>query len=156
MKPKQMKESYSVLAQVVLPMQANVAGNVHGGEIMKLMDNAAGVAAQKHARLDCVTARVEELNFKLPIHVGELVTCKSQVIYAGRSSMEVFVTVESEDAINGTKQIALTAFFTMVSVGSDGKPARVPPVAYDENSAYETKLYREGEKRYTARNKRKS
>ena len=109
MKPKQMKESYSVLAQVVLPMQANVAGNVHGGEIMKLMDNAAGVAAQKHARLDCVTARVEELNFKLPIHVGELVTCKSQVIYAGRSSMEVFVTVESEDAINGRKQIGARA-----------------------------------------------
>ncbi len=156
MKACSMKDSYSVLAQVVLPMQANTAGNVHGGEIMKLMDNAAGVAAQKHARTNCVTARVEELNFKRPIHVGEIVSCKSQVIYAGRSSMEVFVTVESEDAINDRKQIALTAFFTMVAVDKHGKPCAVPPLTYDADNAYESKLYSEGEKRYLARNKRKS
>lgn len=156
MKPKMMSESYSVLAELVLPMQTNPAGNVHGGEIMKMMDSAAGVAAQKHAHTNCVTARVEELNFKKPIHVGELVTCKAQVIYAGRSSMEVFVTVESEDIVTGTKQIALTAFFTMVSLDKNGRPSPVPPLVYDENNAYEVKLHREGEKRHILHNERKS
>ncbi len=151
-----MKESYSVLAQLVLPMQANPAGNVHGGEIMKMMDSAAGVAAQKHAHTNCVTARVDELNFKKAVHVGELVTCKSQVIYAGRSSMEVFVTVESEDTLNGKKQIALTAFFTMVSLDKNGKPSRVPKLSCDNTNAYEAKLYREGEKRHKMHNNRKS
>lgn len=156
MKPKKMKDSFSVLAQLVLPMQANPAGNVHGGEIMKMMDSAAGVASQKHAHTNCVTARVEELNFKKPIHVGELVTCKSQVIFAGRSSMVVFVTVESEDLISGKKQIALTAFFTMVSLDKEGKPSAVPPLDYETDNAYEAKLYREGEKRYLGHNKRKA
>ena len=152
MESKSMKESYSVLAQLVLPMQANPAGNVHGGEIMKMMDSAAGVASQKHAHVNCVTARVEELNFKRPVHVGELVTCKSQVIYAGRSSMEVFVTVESEDTLTGKKQIALTAFFTMVALDRNGKPSKVPHLIYDNTNAYETKLYNEGENRHKLHN----
>jgi uncharacterized protein (TIGR00369 family) len=156
MDPKAMKQSYSVLAQMVQPFQANPAGNVHGGEIMKMMDSAAGVAAQKHAHTNCVTARVEELNFKKPVHVGELVTCKAQVIYAGHSSMEVFVTVESEDLITAKKQIALTAFFTMVSLDKNGRPSEVPKVTYDSENAYEAKLYREGEKRHKMHNERKA
>ena len=119
------------------------------------MDSAAGVASQKHAHVNCVTARVEELNFKRPVHVGELVTCKSQVIYAGRSSMEVFVTVESEDTLTGKKQIALTAFFTMVALDRNGKPSKVPHLIYDNTNAYETKLYKEGEKRHKMHNNRK-
>ena len=73
MESQTMKHSHSILAQLVLPMQANPAGNVHGGEIMKMMDSAAGVAAQKHAHTNVVTARVDELNFKKPVLVGELV-----------------------------------------------------------------------------------
>lgn len=156
MTAKSMKQSHSILAQVVLPMQANPAGNVHGGEIMKMMDSAAGVAAQKHAHTNVVTARVEELNFKKPVIVGQLVTCKAQVIFAGRSSMEVFVTVESEDLITGQRQIALTAFFTMVSLNESGKTSPVPPLTYDKENAYESKLYREGEKRHILHNERKS
>ncbi len=155
METKTIKDSFSILAQVVLPMQANPAGNVHGGEIMKLMDSAAGVAAQKHAHTNVVTARVEELNFKKPVLVGELVTCKAEVIYAGRSSMEVFVTVESEDLVLGKKLMALTAFFTMVSLDKSGRPSEVPKIVYDEDNAYETKLYREGEKRHKMHNERK-
>lgn len=123
---------------------------------MKMMDSAAGVAAQKHAHTNCVTARVEELNFKKPVHVGELVTCKSQVIYAGHTSMEIFVTVESEDLITGKRQIALTAFFTMVSLDKNGRPSEVPKVVCDEDNAYEMKLYHEGEKRHKLHYKRKS
>ena len=98
----------------------------------------------------------DELNFKKPVLVGELVTCKAQVIYAGRSSMEVFVTVESEDLITGNKQIALTAFFTMVSLDENGKPSSVPKLVYDENNAYESKLYKVGEKKHILHNERKS
>lgn len=156
METRTMNESFSILAQMVLPMQANPAGNVHGGEIMKMMDSAAGVAAQKHAHTNVVTARVEELNFKKPVLVGELVTCKAQVIYAGCSSMEVFVTVESEDLVLGKKQIALTAFFTMVSLDKSGRPSEVPKLEYDTESAYESKLYREGEKRHKMHNERKA
>lgn len=156
MKAKAMSESYSLLAQLVLPMQTNPAGTLHGGEVMKMMDSAAGVAAQKHSHTNCVTARVEELNFKRPVYVGELVTCKAQVIYAGHTSMEIFVTVESENLITATKQIALTAFFTMVSLDKNGKPSPVPRIVYDENNAYEAKLYREGEKRHLLHNERKS
>ncbi|MBQ3471680.1 MAG: acyl-CoA thioesterase [Clostridia bacterium] len=154
-KTKTMKDSFTVLAQVVLPMQANPAGNVHGGEIIKLMDSTAGVAAQKHAHTNCVTARIEEINFKKPIHIGELVTCKAQVIYTGRSSMEVFVTVESEDLISGKQQIALTAFFTMVSLDKNGKPSGVQGLDLENASEYEKKLYKEGEKRYLMHSSRK-
>ncbi|MBQ3461760.1 MAG: acyl-CoA thioesterase [Clostridia bacterium] len=154
-KTKTMKDSFTVLAQVVLPMQANPAGNVHGGEIIKLMDSTAGVAAQKHAHTNCVTARIEEINFKKPIHIGELVTCKAQVIYTGRSSMEVFVTVESENLISGKQQIALTAFFTMVSLDKNGKPSGVQGLDLENASEYEKKLYKEGEKRYLMHSSRK-
>ena len=146
-----MKESYSVLAQEVMPMQANPAGNVHGGEIIKLMDSTAGVAAMKHAHTNVVTARIAEINFKKPIHIGELVTCRAQVIYAGRTSMEIFVTVESENLISGEKQIALTAFFTMVSLDKNGNPAKVPALSLEGAGEYEKKLYKEGEKRYNMR-----
>lgn len=145
---KSMRDSFATLTQLVMPMQANPAGNVHGGEIIKLMDSAAGVAAQKHAKTNCVTARIEEINFKKPIHIGELVTCKAQVIYTGRTSMEIYVTVESEDLVRDTKQIALTAFFTMVSLDRNGKPSPVAGIDYESANEYERKLYKEGEKRY--------
>ena len=146
------------LAEMVLPYQANPAGNVHGGEIMKMMDSAAGVAAQKYARTNVVTARVDELRFRQPVFVGNLVTCTAQVIYTGNSSMEVFVTVESEDLSKPDDiKIALTAFFTMVSLDENGIPAKVPPLNPDTLSQYDKKLYQEGEKRYLLHksNKRK-
>lgn len=151
MEPKKQSESLSILAQMVLPSQANPAGNVHGGEIMKMMDSTAGVAAQKHSRTNAVTARVDELCFRKPILVGELVTCTAQVIYAGHSSMEIFVSVESEDLSTGRQQIALTAFFTMVALDSDGHPHEVAPIEFSYDNIYEQKLYLEGQKRYLLR-----
>ena len=73
-----------VMSQVMLPHQANVAGNVHGGEIMKFMDMAAGAAAMKFSKGNCVTARVDELQFHLPIFVGALVTCTASIVYVGK------------------------------------------------------------------------
>ena len=130
-----------VMSQVMLPHQANVAGNVHGGEIMKFMDTAAGAVAMRYARANCVTARVDELEFHLPIFVGALVTCTASIVYVGRSSMEVFVNVESEDLqANSIPQKALSANFTMVCMGKNGRPQSVTeyvPQTDDEIRFYE-------------------
>ena len=150
-----MKNSFTVLAQEMMPMQANPAGNVHGGEIIKMMDSTAGVAAMKHAHTNVVTAKIAEVNFRKPVHIGDLVTCKAQVIYVGRTSMEIYVTVESEDLISGEKQLALTAFVTMVSLDKNGNPAKVPPLSMEDASEYELNLYKEGEKRYNMRDRSK-
>lgn len=147
MSGKRQEDSIAVSAQQVLPQQANPAGNVHGGEIMKMMDGTAGIAAMRHAHTNVVTARVDELMFKKPIKIGDYVTCTGRVVYTGRSSMEVFVTVESENLRTGERHIALTAFFTMVSLDKDGCPASVPPVLPGED-AFSQKLFESGRKRY--------
>lgn len=89
---KTSSESQLVISEVMMPSQANVAGNIHGGEIMKLMDSTAYAAARRYARSNVVTARVDELEFHLPIFIGDLVICTAQVVFAGKSSMEVAVT----------------------------------------------------------------
>lgn len=116
-----------VLASVMLPAQANPQGTVHGGEIMKMMDSAAGVAAIKYATINMVTARVDELQFLLPVHIADFVTCTGTVVYVGHTSLEVFVTVDAENlrGHTGTKR-ALEAYFTMVAIDKDGRPTPVP------------------------------
>ena len=153
MEKKLQEDSIAVLAELVLPFQANAAGNVHGGEVIKLMDSTAGVAAQKHCHTNVVTARIDELLFKKPVLIGEYVVCTARVVYAGNSSMEVFVTVESEDLTTGRTQIALTAFFTMVSLDENGQPAKVPQIDEGQD-AYSRLLHLEGEKRYLKSKKR--
>ncbi len=135
-----------IMSQVMLPSQANVAGNVHGGEIMKFMDTVAGAVSVRYARSNCVTARVDELEFHLPIFVGALVTCSATVVYVGRSSMEVFVNVEVEDleSIAGPQK-ALSAYFTMVAMGRNGRPQPVPE--YHPNNEEERKLHEEAKAR---------
>ncbi|MCI8647968.1 MAG: acyl-CoA thioesterase [Firmicutes bacterium] len=138
-----------IMSQVMLPHQANVAGNVHGGEIMKFMDTAAGAVAMRYAKANCVTARVDELEFHLPIFVGALVTCTASIIYVGRTSMEVFVNVEAEDLeSNSGPQKALSANFTMVCMGKNGRPQNVPE--YTPQTEDELRLYEEAKKRKEA------
>lgn len=139
-----------IMSQVMLPHQANVAGNVHGGEIMKFMDTAAGAIAMKYAKANCVTARVDELEFHLPIFVGALVTCTASIIYVGKTSMEVFVYVEAEDLeSNSGPQKALSANFTMVCMGKNGRPQNVPQ--YTPETEDEIRLYKEAKKKKEGR-----
>lgn len=141
-----MKNGQIIMSQVMLPHQANVAGNVHGGEIMKFMDTAAGAVAIRYARSNCVTARVDELEFHLPIFVGALVTCTATVSYVGKTSMEVFVNVEVEDLeYNNGPQKALSAYFTMVAMGRNGRPQMVPP--FEPETEEEIRLYEEAKVR---------
>ncbi len=123
---KTITESKLIISEIMLPGQANPAGNIHGGEIMKLMDSAAYATARRFARSNVVTARVDELEFHLPIFIGDLVICTGKVIFSGRSSMEVAVTVEVEDLENAVRQKALSAYFTMVALDKKGRPQQIP------------------------------
>jgi len=139
----------------MMPNEANAAGNVHGGEIMKLMDTAAYVVARKHSRCNVVTARVDELEFHHPIYVGELVTCKAELIFVGRSSMEIHVTVLVEDLnCDMSTRTALTAYFTMVALGDDGRPTDVPDLIVE--TPLEQANFEKGRKRYEMHKKRRN
>ena len=125
---------------IMEPQQANFFGNIHGGEIMRLMDTTAGCTAIRYAKHNCVTARVDELQFLKPVHVGDFVTCTGVVVYTGTTSLEVRVTVDTEDIRDSSsKGRALQAFFTLVALGDDERPTRVPP--YEPETPREKELY---------------
>jgi acyl-CoA hydrolase len=128
MEPKSALKSKVKMVQVVLPSHANAAGNMHGGEVMKIMDSAAFVVAQRHANCNVVTASVDRLVFKEPIFIGDLVLCRAEIIYTGRTSMEVFVSVRIENLSNGDIRPALEGYFLMVAIDRNGRPTNVPPL----------------------------
>jgi acyl-CoA hydrolase len=108
---------------------ANNAGNVHGGAIMRLCDEVAGIAAVRHSGLRVVTAAMDRMTFLHPVYVGHLVTVKAAVNAAWRSSMEVGVRVEAEDVRSGEVTHTSTAYLTMVALDDQGRPAPVPGIA---------------------------
>jgi acyl-CoA hydrolase len=128
---------------------ANSAGNVHGGTIMRLADEAAALAAIKHARRRVVTVGMDRMDFLVPIYVGDLVTLSATVNAAWNTSMEVGVRVEAEDPRAGVVRHTNTAYITMVALDGDGKPARVP--AIEAESPVEQRRLREAELRRTNR-----
>ena len=137
------------MAQVMLPDQANPAGFVHGGELMKLMDNAAGVVAARHSRTNIVTGRIEDIVFHKPVRVGSLVIIRGKIIFTSRSSMAIRVEVEAEDLRNGEKNRALTANVIMVALDAQGQPAEVPPLMISTEE--EARLFSQAQARYESR-----
>ena len=149
-----MKDSRIVISEVMMPSQANPNGNVHGGEIMKLMDSAAYAAARRYARANVVTARVDELEFHLPIRIGDLVVVTADIVYVGHSSMEISVNVIVEDLDEGSDpQLGLSAYFTMVALDRNARPKSVPPLTLDTEEA--RAAFEEGKRRYEAHKARK-
>src|SRR5689334_3395148 len=110
------------------PGDANAAGYVHGGTMMKLIDEVAGLAAVRHSRSRVVTAAVDRTTFVAPVHIGQLVTLKASVNAAWRTSMEVGVRVDAEDPRSGEVTYTNSAYLTMVALDGDGRPAAVPPL----------------------------
>jgi acyl-CoA hydrolase len=110
------------------PLDANSAGYVHGGTIMKLCDEAAGLAAIRHSRCRVVTAAVDRMTFLVPVHMGELVAFRAAVNAVWSTSMEVGVRVEAENPRTGEVRHTNSAYLTMVALDGDGRPARVPPL----------------------------
>ena len=118
--------------QFVLPEHLNHMGNMHGGEIMKLMDNTAGLAFTRHAEGDSVTAGVKEIDFIKPIPAKSAIKCIAEVVSTGRSSMETHVQVLVEDFKTGEVYKAVEGTFTGVAVDENSKPRPVAPVLYDK------------------------
>ncbi len=155
-----MNLSHHQLEMTVLmtPDMANFAGNVHGGTILKLLDQVAYACASRYAGRYCVTLSVDQVTFRQPIHVGELVTFLASVNYTGNTSMEIGVKVITEDIQQQVVRHTNSCYFTMVAMGDDGKPARVPPlqpVSDAEQHRFAAALIRkqlrqESEQRYQA------
>jgi acyl-CoA hydrolase len=105
---------------------ANIAGIVHGGEVMKMVDTAAGIAAVKHSGGMAVTASIDEMSFLTPVHVGDLVTVTASVNDVGTTSLEVGVRVDVEDVITGERRHTSSAYLVFVALDDEGKPRPVP------------------------------
>jgi uncharacterized protein (TIGR00369 family) len=128
MEGKSVSESAVIMAQVMGPQEVNLAGNVHGGVIMKLIDTAAGVAAMRHSRSNAVTASIDRLDFHYPVFTGDLVTFKASINLVGRTSMEIGVRVETENLLTGEKRHTASAYLTYVALDKAGRPAPLPPL----------------------------
>jgi acyl-CoA hydrolase len=111
------------------PTDVNNGGNVHGGVIMHLCDEVAGIAAVRHSGTRVVTAAMDRMTFRHPVYVGQLITVKAMVNAAWRTSMEVGVRVESENVRTGETLHTSTAYLTMVALDDDGNPTEVPPIS---------------------------
>jgi len=129
MEPRSPSESHSDMTRWMGVQEANVAGNVHGGWIMKLCDEVAGIAAIRHCGNRVVTAGVDRMTFLHPVMVGDLVVFRATVNAAWRTSMEVGVRVESENVHTRELKHTSTAYLTMVALDDEGRPAEVPGIA---------------------------
>ena len=146
---KPVSGSKTVMARTMLPSDANPYGNVHGGEIMTLIDGCAGAAATRHARGRVVTAYIDSLSFLAPVYVGHLVTAKASVNHVGKTSMEVGVRVESEDLLTGKVAHVSSAYLVFVGIDENGKSVPLPPVIAETEE--EKRRMRAAEQRRAAR-----
>ncbi len=145
MEGKTVRESRIAISHVMLPQDANIAGNVHGGVIMKHVDTAAGFVAARHARSNCVTASIDRLDFHHPVFVGNLLTLRSSINFVGRTSMEIGVRAETEDVITGQVRHTASAYLTFVALDGNGRPREIPPLILE--SEEETRRNREAKAR---------
>lgn len=120
--------SHVTIAQLMLPEHANYIGNVHGGWIMKLVDEVGALACMRHSRHRVVTVAIDQMTFRQPIRIGDLVTLDAEVTYTGHTSMEVEVLVTAENPITGECTHTNKAYLVYVALDDDRKPVAVPPL----------------------------
>jgi len=113
---------------LMMPHHENVLGHVFGGVVLSMIDTTAAVSAMRHARLPCVTVSVDRVDFREPIHIGELLTMKASVNFVGTTSMEVGVRVETENILTGERRHTNSCYITFVAIGGDGRPVKVAPI----------------------------
>ena len=130
---KRVSDSRVVLAQLMQPNHANNQGNVHGGEIMRLMDEAGALACMRHAGMRVVTVAVDRMTFRQPIHLGDLVTLAAEVSYVGRTSLEAEVLVSAENPVTGECVYTNTAYLVYVALDQEGQPVPVPPLIPEDD-----------------------
>lgn len=145
MKDKTVRESQTEMSQLMMPQHINLAGTVYGGVIVSVADSVAYVCAARHAGPNCVTVSIDQLDFREPIRIGELVTFKASVNYVGRTSMEIGIRIEAEDLKTGKKRHTNSCYFTMVALDDQGRPTPVPKLIPE--TEIEKKRFAAGEKR---------
>ena len=127
-KPKTARASRISIAQLMQPEHANNLGHVHGGWIMKLVDEAGALACMRHTQKRVVTVAVDSLVFREPIKIGDLVILNAEVTFTGTSSIEAEVQVVAENPITGTRTHTNTAYLVFVGLDDDGRPTPIPPL----------------------------
>lgn len=142
---KTVSESQVELIQFMQPEHANAANNVHGGTIMKQIDEAAAIVAVRHARKNVVTASVDKIDFIAPAFVGNLIIAKASLNYVSRTSMEIGVRVEAENLMTGNRVHTASAYLTFVALDKLRKPTEVPMLICE--TPEEKKRFEEGRKR---------
>lgn len=154
MVPKKASESSIQVAYFMEPQDANIAGNVHGGVIMKYIDTTAGMVASRHTRKNVVTASIERLDFHSPVFIGNLLKLTASVNYVGGTSMEIGVRIESEDLATGDLRHTASAYLTFVALDEKGRPSEVPKLILESQDekrrnqeAQERRRVRKEEKR---------
>lgn len=123
---KTVRESQHESSQLMMPQDANNLGHVFGGVVLSMMDKTAAIAALRHCRTSVVTASIDRVDFREPIHLGDLLVMKASVNYVGRTSMEVGVRVEAENLLTGKRRHTNSCYLTFVAVDRNGRPVEVP------------------------------
>jgi uncharacterized protein (TIGR00369 family) len=134
LEPRPVSASRVIISQLMQPENANLLGNVHGGHIMKLVDEAGALACMKHSRQRVVTVVIDRMTFKHPIRIGDLVTINAEVSYVGSTSMEAEVVVRAENPTTGEQWHTNTAYLVYVALTEAGKPTRVPPLMAENDA----------------------
>jgi len=140
------------LNQLMLPEHANALGNVHGGVIMKMVDEAGAIVAMRHAQRPCVTIAIDSMTFKQPVHVGQLMVCQARVTYVGKSSIEVQILVHAENLLTREVTHTNSAYAVYVSLGPDGKSAPAPSLLLETDE--DKRHFAEGAERQRRRTTR--
>ncbi len=148
-----MSESRTVKAMLVLPPDSNALGTMFGGQVMSQIDDIASISAFRHARKQVVTASTDSVDFLYPINVGQMICMESFVTWSHRTSMEVYVSVISEDLKTGERRTCASSFLTFVAIDEEGHTQEVPPVIPE--SEFEKALHESAPERYERRMERK-
>jgi len=153
MSKSEKQEKKLFMTRLMTPDMANFSGNVHGGTILKLLDESAFSCASRYCKMYVMTAALDHVEFKSPITVGDLVTFKCNINYVGRSSMEVSIRVEGEKIREKSKYHAISCYFTMISVNKNGIPQKAPILQIESET--EQKLFDAGKMRREMRKETK-
>lgn len=143
------EESRIVMARAMQPPDANVWGNVHGGAIMRMVDEAGGAVAVRHARSRCVTVAMDSMTFKQPVYIGDLLTVTAYLTHVGRTSMEVEARIEAEDLRTGDVRHVGTSYLVYVAIDDQGRPTRAPALTLTTDE--ERERWRQAEERRARR-----
>ena len=144
-------KSTLIMAEIMPPEKENFGGHIHGGYILEVLDRVAYACAVRYCRNYCVTLFVDEVQFKEPIQVGELVTFLASVVYTGKTSLEIGIKVEAENLLTGVKRHTNSCYFMFVALDENKKPVRVPPLEIKTED--QKRRFKEAENRIKIRKK---